>query len=74
MTSRLTLSGDIGQKLTFKEKSGNFARIFTKVDQNIFISQQDAVHVAGDRARTLMSRMETRKSSLIIFIHIVKLS
>ena len=37
------------------------------MDQNIFFSQQDADHVAGDRARTLMSRMETRVSSLIIF-------
>ena len=37
------------------------------MDQNIFFSQQDADHVAGDRARTLMSRMETRASSLIIF-------
>ena len=37
------------------------------MDQNIFFSQQDADHVAGDRARTLMSRMETRASSPIIF-------
>ena len=37
------------------------------MDQNIFFSQQDADHVAGDRARTFMSRMETRSSSLIIF-------
>ena len=37
------------------------------MDQNIFFSQQDADHVAGDRARTLMSRMETRASNLIIF-------
>ena len=37
------------------------------MDQNVFFSQQDADHVAGDRARTLMSRMETRASSLIIF-------
>ena len=37
------------------------------MDQNIFFSQQDADHVAGDRARTLMSRMETRASSLITF-------
>ena len=36
------------------------------MDQNIFFSQQDADHVAGDRARSLMSRMETRASSLII--------
>ena len=36
------------------------------MDQNIFFSQQDAEHVAGDRARMLMSRMETRASSLII--------
>ena len=38
------------------------------MDQSIFFSQQDADHVAGDRARTLMSRMETRASSLIIFL------
>ena len=68
MTSWLTLSGDIRQKMTFKEKSGNIARIFTKQWIKIyFFSQQDADHVAGDRARTLMSRMETRASSQIIF-------
>ena len=37
------------------------------MNQNIFFSQQDADHVAGDHARTLMSRMETRACSLIIF-------
>ena len=37
------------------------------MDQNIFFSQQDADPMAGDRARTLMSRIETRASSLIIF-------
>ena len=37
------------------------------MDQNIFFSQQDADYVAGDHARKLMSRMETRASSLIIF-------
>ena len=68
MMSWLTLSGDVRQKLTFKENSSVFARIFTKQwKQNILFSQQDADHVAGDRARTLMSRMETRASSLIIF-------
>ena len=40
------------------------------MDQNIFFSQQDADHVAGDHAHTLMSRMETRASSLIIFFFI----
>ena len=68
MTSWLTLSGDIRQKMTFKEKSSNIARIFTKKWIKIyFFSQQDADHVAGDWARTLMSRMETRASSRIIF-------
>ena len=68
MTSWLTLSGDVRQKLTFKENSSIFARIFTKQwIKIIFFSQQDEDHVAGDRARTLMSRMETRASSLIIF-------
>ena len=43
---------------------------YSTVDQNIFFSQQDADHVAGDRARTLIARMETRASSLIIFFHI----
>ena len=33
----------------------------------MFFSQQDADHVAGDRARTFMPRMETRASSLNIF-------
>ena len=37
------------------------------MDQNIFFSQQDADHVAGDCARMLMSRIETRASTLIIF-------
>ena len=41
------------------------------MDQNIFFSQQDADHVAGDRARRLMSRMETGAFSLIIFIILV---
>ena len=68
MTSCLTLSGDVRQKLTFKENSSIFARIFTKQWTKIFFfSQQDADHVAGDRARTLMSRMETRASSQLIF-------
>ena len=38
-----------------------------KVDQNIFFSQPAADHMAGVRARTLMSCMETMASSLIIF-------
>ena len=68
MTSWFTLSGDIRQKLTFKDNSGIFARIFTKQWIKIyFFSQQDADHVAGDRTRTPMSGMETRASSLIIF-------
>ena len=37
------------------------------MDQNILFSQKDADHLAGDRARTLMSHIETRASSLIIF-------
>ena len=61
MTSWLTLNGDIRQKLTFKGNSGIFAHIFTKQSiKTYFLSQQNADHVAGDRARTLMSRMETR--------------
>ena len=68
MTSWLTLSGDVRQKLTFIENSSIFARIFTKQwTKIIFFSQQDADHVAGDGARTLMSRMETRASSQLIF-------
>ena len=35
------------------------------MDQNIFFSQQDADHVAGDRACMFMSRIATRASSLI---------
>ena len=67
MTSWLTLNGDIRQKVTFKGNSSIFARIFTKQWIKIyFFSQQDADHVAGDRACTLMSRMETRASSLIL--------
>ena len=68
MTSLLTLSGNVRQKLTFKENSSIFARTFTKQwIKIIFYSQQDADHVAGDRARALMSHLETRASSLIIF-------
>ena len=37
------------------------------MDQNIFFSKQDADHVAGDRARTFMSHMETRASSIYFF-------
>ena len=72
MTSWLTLSGDVRQKLTFKENSSIFARMqyFRTVDQNNVLTQQDADHVAGDRMRTLMSRMETRASSLIIFSYL----
>ena len=66
MTSWLTLSGGIRQKLTFKEISHIFARIFTKQWIKLYVSQQDADHVAGDHARTLMSRMKTRASILII--------
>ena len=72
MTSWLTLSGDVRQKLTFKENSSIFARIFTKEWIKIyFFSQKDADHVAGDHARTLMSHIETRTSSLIIFFFIL---
>ena len=42
------------------------------MDQNIFFFQQDAVHMAGDRAGMFMSRIATRASSLInsfIFVH-----
>ena len=68
MTSWLTLNGDVRQKLTFKENSSIFDRIFTKQWINIYIfSQQDADHVAGDPARRLMSRIETRATCLIIF-------
>ena len=68
MTSWLTLSGDVRQKLTFKENSSIFSRIFTKQWTKInFFPQQDADHVAGYRARTLMSHMETRASSQLIF-------
>ena len=62
MTSLLSLCGDIQQKLTFKENSLNF---LLNSGSNIFFSQQDADHMAGDRARRFMSRMEMRASSLI---------
>ena len=69
MPSWLTLSGEVRQKLAFKENIGIFARIFNKQWIKIYFSPppQDADHVAGDRARTFMSRMETKASSLIIF-------
>ena len=41
--------------LAFSLKSGS----------NILFSQQDADHVAGDRARTFMSHITTRAPSLI---------
>ena len=66
MTSLLTLNVDIRQNETFKEKSAIFARIFTKQWIKIyFFSQQDADHMAGDHARTFMSRIATRAPSLI---------
>ena len=68
MKSWLTLSGDIRQKLTFKENIGIFARIFNKQRIKIyFFSQQDADNVAGDCGRKLMPGMETRASCLNIF-------
>ena len=71
MPSWLTLSGDVRQKLAFKESIGIFARIFNKQwIKKYFFCPQDADHVAGDRARTFMSRMETRASSLIIFSYL----
>ena len=66
MTSWLTLSGDIRQKLTFKANSGIFYSHF-QLTVDIFFSQQIADHVAGDRAHTFLSRLETRASRLIIF-------
>ena len=65
--SWLTLHGDSRQKLTFKENSGIFARIFNKQWIKIYFSQQDVDHVAGDRARMFMPHRETRASGLIIF-------
>ena len=63
MTPLLTLSADIRQNEIFKEKSGIFARICTLlVDQNIFLSEQEG---RTGRARTFMSRIATRASSLI---------
>ena len=68
MTSLLTLSADIRQNEIFKEKSGNFTRIFT-VDQHIFLSQQNAGHLAGDRACMFMSHILTRASNFsFIFV------
>ena len=64
--------GDIGQKLTFKENS--FFLLAFSINSGskyFFFSQQDAGHVAGERARTFMPRMETRASS---FFHICRLS
>ena len=66
MTSLLTLSADIRQNEIFKERIGIFARIFTKKWIKIYVLyQRDAGHVAGDRARTFMSRIAMRASSII---------
>ena len=66
MTSWMTLSGDIRQNLTFKETSGIFARIFTKQWIKIYFSPCRMLTTwRGDCARMIMSRMETRASSLI---------
>ena len=68
MTSLFTLNCDIRQKLTFKGNSSICARIFTKQWIKIyFFSQHDADHMVGDRARTLMSHMETRASRIFLF-------
>ena len=77
MTSLLTLSDDIRQNETFKEKSGIFARIFSKqcINIHVYFSPNRMLtsdHVAVDCARTSMSCIATRTSSLInyfIFVH-----
>ena len=72
ITSWLTLSGDVRQKLIFKYNSSILlAFSLNSGSKYIFFSQQDADHVARDRARTLMSRMETRAPSLTIIFIIV---
>ena len=73
MTSLLTLSGDIRQNETFKEKSDIFARIFTKQWIKIYFSPNRMLTTwRGDRARTLMSHVAMRAPSLInsfIYVH-----
>ena len=70
MTSWLTLSGDIRQKLTFNENSGIFARIFTNQWIKIYIFPGRVLTTWRGIARTLMSRLETRPCSLIIYIFV----
>ena len=74
MMSLLTLSADIRQNEIFKEKEKRYfcSHFHFTVDQNIFLSQRVSGHVAGDRARTSMSRVATRSSSLInSFIYVL---
>ena len=59
-------------KMRHLKKKRYFAHIFTNSGLKYIFSQQNAGHVAGDRARTFMSRIATKASSLInsfIFVH-----
>ena len=72
MTSLLTLSDDIRQNETFKEKSGIFARIFAKQWIKIYFSPNRMLTTWWGIARKSMSRIATSASSLInyfIFVH-----
>ena len=72
MTSLLTLSGDIRQNETFKEKSDIFARIFTKQLIKIYFSPIRMLTTWRGSARMFISRIATRAPSLInyfIFVH-----
>ena len=72
MTSLLTLSDDIRQNETFKEKAIFLLTFSLNSGLKYIFSQQNGGHVAGDRARTFMSRIATKASSLInsfIFVH-----
>ena len=59
--------------MTFKENSGIFARIFTKQWIKIYFSPSRMLSTWRGIARTLMSRMEKRASSLINSFNRLKL-
>ena len=75
MTLLLTLSGQVtSDKMRHLKKKAIFLLAFSLNSGSKYINfyQQDAYHVSGDRARTLMSRIATMAPCLInsfIFVH-----
>ena len=69
MTSWLTLSGDVQQKLTFEENSSIFARIFTKQRIKIYFSASRMLTTWRGIART-RSCHAWKRGHLIIYSYL----